>query len=303
MGRTSAGINNQRQAKVIADERSEAIGAMNGKLKRKFRRIEKMFTDTREANLKFYYALGRELIEARDNPEDYERNALGKLDRALATQKRTMRKARQFAELYTAPQLEVLLQLVHVETGFRIHWGHLSYLLGLNTERQRAEWAVRAVRYLWDPPALHAAIKRRFPDRGVGGGRPHKLPATTHLQIRQMMEVARNFVNKRRLWNSDDENVFANILNEAPDQLEEIDLENLEAAKEYINRIATEVLEMSIQLDACISRVKNVFEVRDENVVKEAEQEAVAGKQHRVIDLDTSKKGTARSRRGAATAV
>jgi hypothetical protein len=286
---------------VVAAEREEAINSMNAKLKRKLRKIEKMVTDTREANLRFYYNMGRELIEARDDPDEYGRNALGKLERAMSTQKRTLRKTRQFAETYSPERLEALLALEHEGTGFRIHWGHLTYLLGLNTEKQQDTWAAKAVRNLWDPPTLHAQIKKRFPGRGVGGGRPHKLPATVHMQIRQMMEVTRNWVNKRHLWDGADENVFANIINEAPDQLEEIDKENLEATKELLANIIAQAPRMVTQLDECIARLDDVFEQRAKDAEAAAERETAAGKQHRAIDLEGSKKGATGRRRWATT--
>lgn len=293
----------QRSVKTISDDRKEAVEQMNAKLKRKLGTIDKMFADSREANLRFYHKLGSICREVKEDPETYDRKGYRLLEQALYTQKRTLRKARQFAELYDEAQLNGLIAMVHENTGYRIHWGHLTYLLGLNTEKQREDWAQKAVRNLWDPPALHAAIKKRFGDRGVGGGRPHQLPATTHMQIRQMMEVSRNFVNKRNLWNGDDENVFANVANEAPDEIVELDLDNLEATKAHLRTIATEARAMETQIDACIARVKDVFKQRAKAEKAAKKKESGAGKQLRSIDLgDGGQKGTTGSRRRRAPA-
>jgi hypothetical protein len=60
---------------------------------------------------------------------------------------------------------------------------------------------------------------------------------------------------------------------------------------------------MEQQLDECIARVKDVFDRRAQAQEEAAEREAAAGKQHRAIDLEGTKKGTTgRRRRAAATA-
>jgi len=303
VGRTSAGTRVQRSAKVIAEDRETAVSAMNSKLKRKLGQVEKMIADSRESNLRFYHQLGKICQEVRDDPDTYSRNGYRLLEQALYTQKRTLRKARSFAEQYNDERLATLIALVNEGTGYRLHWGHMTYLLGLNTEKQQDEFAERAVRNLWDPPALHAAIKKRFGDRGVGGGRPHKLPATTHMQIRQMMETSRNWVNKRHLWNGDDENVFANIVNEAPDELTDTDLENLRATVEYLDQMITEARQMKTQIGECATRIEEVFRQRAKQAEEEANREVGAGKQHRSIDLgEEGQTGSTGRRRRRATA-
>lgn len=302
MGRTAASANRQRNARAMAADREAAFEQMNGQLKKKCRKIEKMITDTREQNLRFYHGLGSEVHDVRADPEKYGIDGMTQLERALSTQTRTLRKARQFFEDYDSELLEELISLVHEDTGFRLHWGHVTYLLGLNTKKQKSDWAKRAVRNLWDPPALHAQIKDRFPDRGRGGGRPHKLPPTVHLQIRQMMEVARNFINKRRLWNDPDENVFENVMQEPPDELVELDKENLEATKSYLETIVREATDMIQQVDECIVRVEQVFEARTKAAEEAAEREADAGRAHRSINLNEGGSTKTRRRRSQTAA-
>lgn len=286
MGRSSlrSRAGQQTLNKLVA-ERQEAIESMNSELKSAFRRIEKMCHDTREANLRFYYNLGHLLLDVMTEPK-YGTGAMAKLERALSTQRRTLRRARQFAENYTPDQLDALVALEHTETGYRLHWGHVSYLLSLNTPAQRQTWAERAVKNLWDPPTLHANMKARLGNRGVGGGRPHKLPQTVHMQIRQMLEVTRNFVKKRELWNGKDENVFTNILEGPPDEFEPIDMEALVSIQENLQHIAAESVIMGSQIADCITRVQRVFDERAKEAEAADKRETANRRKHRSIVLD-----------------
>lgn len=298
MGRSSASANMMRSAAAIASDRKEAIEAMGAKLRRKLAQVEKMFDNTREANLRFYYNLGAAMLDVRRNPDKYDGPQSEQLlKRAMYTKKRQLDRAIQFAELFEPDQFEAIVALQHPETGFQLHWGHMTYLMTLSTKKQRADMAAKAVREMWDPSALYAAIKRRYPDRGGhGGGRPHSLPATVHMQIRQMMEVTRNFIKKRELWNGVEMNVFDNILTGPPDDLTDVDLENLQYTKQLLTTAEREAGAMRLQIEACEARVQEVLELRARAAQEMKDREAAVGKQHRAIDLNNNQ----RQRRAAA---
>lgn len=287
MGRTSVAAKAQRQVNVVAGDREAAIAAMNAATKKKLIQVEKMIADSRESNLRFYHKLGQTCHEVRTQSEVYTDSGYRLIEQAMATQKRVLRKARLFYELYKPEKLQELIDMVNERTGYRLHWGHVTYLLGINTETQRSDWAAKAVKNLWDPPALHAAIKKARGFKAGTGGRPHQIPPTVHMQIRQMMEVSRNWMVKRSLWDGEEVNVFANVVNEPPDEIHDLDLENLKATREYVQDMVAQAGAMVTQLDECIAWVEEVFVKREEDKAAAEAREAAAGKQHRSIDLNT----------------
>lgn len=300
MGRNSALT--QLERRTLVEQRSAAIEQMNSKLRRKFNQIEKMFTDSREQNLRFYHQLGRKLIEIREDPDGYGQNATALVEQAMQIQARTLRKARAFAETYSEEELEELIALTDEETGFRLHWGHMTYLLSVRTKQSRDSLARKAVRECLDPPALHAEIKRRYPNRGVGGGRPHRLPPTMHLQIRQMMTVLANLVAKRSLWNNEDDelNVFVNIMNAPPDGITDADRENLQEIQRVLPGLNRELTRMAEQIDQCCQRVDQVYEQRARDQEEANRREIDSGREHRSIDLNSG--GKNRKKRATASA-
>ena len=294
MGRKSLAARSRQNArqvvKAFTEAREEAVNEMNSALKRKFAKIEKQFADAREENLRFYHALGCELIEIRNNPEVYTDKAPALLEKALATQRRTLRKAVQFADTYTNAQLDELLALEHEGTGFRVHWGHLTYLLGAPTVEKRLELARQAVNNLWDPPALHAYMKSHsVGQRGRGGGRPQKLPQTLHMMIRQMLQVCDQWVKKRKLWMQDGEegNVFSRIMQAPPTNLNKDDLDNLKKISELLQEVGAEAVLMMEQVSSCITRVETVLEQHAAQLAQEAESAPATapGRRQRSITL------------------
>ena len=253
---------------------------MNTALKRVFNRLDKQFADAREENLRFYHKLGCSLIEVRNSPEVYTDQASALLEKAFATQKRTLRKAVQFADMYNDAQLEELLALQHEGTGFRLHWGHLTYLLAAPTPERRLSLATLAVNSLWDPPALHAHMKSNPVGQrsGRGGGRPQKLPTTIHMQIRQMLQVCDQWVKKRKLWQQDGEegNVFSRIMQAPPTNLNKDDLANLQKIAELLQEVGAEAVLMMEQVNECATRVDTVLKQQAEQLEQEAAAEEPA---------------------------
>lgn len=308
MGRKSLAARSRQTArqvaKAFADAREEAVSEMNSALKRKFTKLDKQFADAREENLRFYHRLGCELIEIRNAPEVYGDNAASLLEKAFGTQRRTLRKAVQFADTYSDAQLEELLAVVHEGTGFRLHWGHLTYLLGAPTAEKRQSLATQAVNNLWDPPALHAHMKSNsVGQRGRGGGRPQKLPQTVHMQIRQMLQVCDQWVKKRKLWQQEGEdgNVFSRIMQAPPTNLGKDDLDNLRKIAEQLQEIGAEAVIMMEQINTCATRVDTALTQHAEQLAQAPDAPAPASsRRQRSITLpESSETAPRRSRRPA----
>lgn len=225
MGRTSA-KNIADRRKVVAKvtrERETALNDMPQKLRTKFRRIEKQVNDVRVENLQYYYQIGQLYVEVREHPDDY-RGKSGKaglvlLQEALSIHARTLRRAAKFADLYDDEALVELIELKEPSTGFCLHWGHVAYLLTVEDANKRHKFAEEAVKKLLDPPALHKHIKEKM-GRDGGHGRGHAMPKTIAAQVRQIVTICQQWLAKdEQIWNGEEESVFGNVLNAAPDEL------------------------------------------------------------------------------------
>lgn len=278
---------------MIAKDRDEAFENMNGALRRKTQKCDNMIGKAQADNLRFYWNLGREINEVKENADGKygEGNPYRLMETALYSNRRQLRKASAFARLYNEEQLTALLELTHPETGFRLHWGHVSYLLTLNTPKQRETWAERCVRNMWDPPALNAAIIKHFGHRTADPhGRPHKMPATVHLQIRQILDKTGDWLKKEAaLWNGDDASVVANILTTPPDELTEADHENLVRIQELLPQLRTKASELEQQIGRTVEHVAGVLEARAAREAEAAEAADGIGKEGRSVQLDSPK--------------
>lgn len=289
MGRTSGANKARRTAAMMTREREAACGEMNKATKGALGRIEKLISNTREANLRYYHQLGHVLLEVQADPDMYTPQAMRQIERALPTYARVLRKAKAFARDYTKGALDALIKLKNPDNGFQLHWGHVSSLLSIASEASREDWALRAVNKMWDPPALHAAIRKKHGDNGNGGGRPHKIPATVHAQIRQIKEFTRNWVFKaENLWVGNETNVFVNIESEPPESFVPEDSDNLQELIDLLPKMKSAIAELSTLASKGKKRVDKILVDRD----AAADAEADAGKARRAIDISSSRKAS-----------
>lgn len=297
MGRTSAKAKMQRNAAAMKRDRGDALSEMNAATRRKLKKIEKMLGDTREMNLRFYHELGYELLVIAENVEKYGRRAYKQITAALPLHKRTLRFARAFARDISTDEFEFLVRLRDDAMGFQLHWGHMQYLLTQNTQALRRKWAERAVKYLWDPKTLHANMQHEEGSKGAPGGRPHKLPATVHMQIRQIQQFCHNWAHKAEyLWNGDEDNVFANIQDEPPESFSMLDLENLEKIIEDLPRMRELIGQMRPLAVQARNHVCKILEDRAAEEAARREEEVASGKESRAIELDGNDKPRRRRR-------
>jgi len=291
-------------ARNLIAEQNEAIGQMNGALKRRRGKIAKKLTDARIGNVKFNYELGQDLVEVRDNPNGKfgEGRPLTLLERSLPQDKRTLRKFRQFAETISEEELDELLAITNEEANWTMHWGHVQLLLALTTHNQRKQYAERAARGLWDPGTLKDQITRRHGSATTQPhGRTHEMPATVHLQIRQMHQKTREWLTKNdQVWDGEQQSVITNILNEPPEELDQVDLD-------LLNELETMLADQVAAARSLKARVKEakrfVNGVMQQRAKAEQDADAIAeqeGKEPRNIDLSGSNGTTTKKRRRSA---
>jgi len=282
----------------ITQARSAAVEQMNSKLKRKFNQIERQVNDLRAENLRYYHKIGAICEDIRENPDEYVGHdgtpGLKLVENALSTQARTLRKAATFAQTYDEDGLQELIDLYHTETNFQLHWGHVSYLLTLDTPEKRRTWAIKAVENMWDPPTLHEKIKKNS-NRGGGHGRKHEMPKTVPAQVRQILTLCRQWAGKQEtVWAGDeDANVFSNVLNHPPDEMTEDLRDDLVEVKELMAKIAEGAAANGETVDRVLEHVNGCLATRAE---REAAEQG-SGKSARSIDLDGDGTGQRRSRR------
>lgn len=288
MGRQSLNERAKRSGTTpaqITKRRSAAVDQMNSKLRRKFTQIEKKVNDLRAENLRFYHKIGEVVLDIKQHPEEYVGHdgtpGIKLIEEALSTQARTLRKAASFAETYSNEELDELISMYNTQTNFQLHWGHVSFLLTLPAKEQRVKYAMEAVEKMWDPSALHDAIKRRT-SRGAGHGRGHEMPATVAAQVRQIKKITDQWVKKNaNVWNGEDKNVFENVMNHPPEEMTDELLADLREVKELFTDLIEGVASSDKQLDRVIEHVNGVLEARATAEANAQEH----GKEQRNIDL------------------
>ena len=301
MARSSVMDRVKRSPPQLIKRRREALRDMNTRLRKKIADIEKMSSSSREATIRFYYELGKEILDVRLNLQGiYGEHPMKLLEVVFETTMRTLRKAATFRKEYTPAEVDAVIALCNAEAGFFLNYQHIVYLLAFPTEKQRMKFAERAIANLWDPKQLMRAIQR---DQGkskyAGPGAPHKMPKGVSKQIQQMLDMSRAWSVKYALiWNGtgeDESNVFANIMAAPEETLCADDLDNLLALRDILPELSSQAKEMKRLVTKSITRVEKILSARKaENMVDET-LSTPAARQPRAIDLsdDDSSNGQA----------
>lgn len=290
MGRTAL-KDAEHRAKVATAARQESLGDMNAALRKKTEQIETLAKSTRKSNLIYYHKLGQHVLDVRQNADgkygtDTEK-PIKKVEAALFAQKRTLRKAATFADLYSQDDLDELIAMFDDESSIAVHWGHMTYILTLATKPLRREFAQMVLDKKMDPPALHAAIKRREGKGKKGHGRKMECPKTIHAQIRQMLETTRVWLGKHdTIWYGDETNVIENILGAEEKEVGQEDLENMQALLELLPEMNRFSKQFQTPVKKAIKVMEKIVKDRDAtNQADESHETLDKGRQHRAIDI------------------
>lgn len=269
MGRQSLKARSERRAANVVEIRTEALEKMNSNLRIKFSKLERSINDLRADNLRYYYQIGQICEEIRNDPSKYQgsdgTSGMKLIEMALSTQARTLRKAAAFARDISEDELEELISWYHQDTNYQLNWGHISFLLTLETREKRAQYAELAVEEMLDPPALHARIKRESGRTG-GHGRTHQMPATVAGQIRQMHKLCKDWAGKNtNIWNGERESVFGNIMNISPDEVTDEMIELLTETEALLNDITDAAADNSRKTSRALEHLRGIVAARSEN--------------------------------------
>lgn len=271
MPRTPINQRNSRNAVASASSataaRKRAIDLMPQQLAAMFSKIESSINDLRASNLKYYHRLGQHCLQIKANPNKYVGSdgtaGMKLIEQALSTQARTLRRAAQFAEMYTVEQLTTLIGLRNEKSGFQLNWGHVVFLLTLDTPERRTAYAAEAAEKMLDPSALSELIQKRF-NRKQGHGRNHKLPATLAAQVRQIVTVSKQWTGKNTdVWNGTDVSVFGNLMEADGTQVDQELVDQLTTVELLMQEIATAATENLAKATAAREYVRKQIEIRE----------------------------------------
>ncbi len=210
-------------AAVLAFARGQAIEVMNKDLREQFGAIEATFDNMQTQNIRYYHELGQLIVTIREAPAKYVGNdgtpGVKLIEKALATQARTMRACAQFATYYSADEMAELAGLTHRETKWRLHWGHIKILLTVPSKDERAKYAHNAVARMMNPDLLHKHVQKEE-GREEGHGRTHGVPSSVEGQFRQMLDISKKWHDKQqKVWRGDKINIFNNLMEATPNQI------------------------------------------------------------------------------------
>lgn len=269
--------------------RAEAIDKMPKKLAMKFNLIERQVNDLRSENLRYYHKIGQLVLDIRQNPQDYVGRdgtaGMKLIEDALSTQSRLLRRTASFAELYTTADLNRLISMVNDETQFRLHWGHVAFLLTVPDKEKREEFAMEAVQKMLDPDALHALIKKQTGRKG-GHGRGHTVPATVPAQVRQVRKTSKTWADKNEsVWAGEKINVFNNVLNLPPEQMTPELLDDLKESRTLMERVSQAAADNVETLGRVIEHVEGCLKKQAAAAKEDAEAAAKNERRPRHIDL------------------
>lgn len=232
----------QRQLTKMAAQIAEAEALMSDALRARNEEIRALRHTKTESSILYWHQLGRLVLDVLEHAEQYkgtdDTSGIQLLEQANPTQKREMRKAQAFARTYSEEDMRELMNLRNPETGFRLTWGHISYLLTLDTEVLRSRYAAEAISKMWSAEALHDAIKRRE-NRDASHGRAHVTPSTISAQIFQMLKLCRQWVAKEEnVWNGETSSIFQNIENASSTALANEQIAQLAEIEELLAQMA-----------------------------------------------------------------
>lgn len=231
MGRTSTYTEARRTALVrqhSTDSRELVLNAMTPALRQKLNTLTRNMADRMTNNLEFYWKLGKLCVEIQDNPEQYltpeqrakHENPMVMLEYVLDHQAAaTLRKAVAFAEMYDEADFKVLAELRSEQvgrSGWRIQWGHMTFLVSVHDKRLRNRLENQAAEEALAPGELLSLIKAAHGGPRRAGGRPLAVPKTLKGGLGQVLETSRIYVQRANTtWMGDKYHLYDALI-EAP---------------------------------------------------------------------------------------
>jgi hypothetical protein len=252
---------------LMQENRERAVALMGDSLRGVFETIETQLDSMKAQNILNFWNIGKQLQDITTFPERYatadNSDPMKTIIKALSWQERQARCALQFFRCYTEESLQKLLELKNPGTGFRLHFGHVRYLLTVESPDLRDSYAERAVTDCLTPEQLHKLIQTTE-DREPSHGRTSVLPKTLTGQLLQIVDASQKFVNKQeQVWNGENVSVFANLTNAEDNELCHEHLDLLRALQELMQRMQRYTADNYIRCGELLTELTEKIEARD----------------------------------------
>lgn len=143
-----------------------------------------------EEDVRTWYYRGKKAVGLSGAGEKDVGPPLEKLVAEAGTNPATLRRARQFARVYTEAQLAALLKL-RTPDGLPLGWSHVQELISVADPAERARLQRRAAKGGWTVRTLKAEIQRLNGGKRSRGGRKFAPPGTPDEALRRLTDQGR----------------------------------------------------------------------------------------------------------------
>ncbi len=147
----------------------------------------------RISTLRSYYALGERALGRSPDTSRLEPVTIDTLAVEAGVKADAIRKARDFARMYTRPEMESLTQLRNGR-GLPLTWCHVRQLLPLTHRAERTELQSRAAAEGWSVRELRVQVQARLGGKKSSGAKTFAKPKTSEDALRRLIELSESWL-------------------------------------------------------------------------------------------------------------
>lgn len=148
-----------------------------------------------EEDVRAWYRRGQQALGLSGEGAKDVGKAMTRLSEEVATNPMTLRRARQFAEVYgTDEEVDALLKLRTPE-GLPLRWSHVQELISVEDRAGRARLQRLAATEGWTVRQLRAEVQRLHGGKRSRGGRKFAPPGTPEEALRRLADQGHLWIN------------------------------------------------------------------------------------------------------------
>ncbi len=144
--------------------------------------------------LRSYYQLGERALGTGPGVSRLKPVPIDELAAEAGVKADTIRKARDFARLYTRREMEALTELRDPQ-GRPLTWCHVRQLLPLTHRAERAELQSRAAAEGWSVRELRARVQARLGGKQSSGAKSFAKPRSSEDALRRLVELSESWLH------------------------------------------------------------------------------------------------------------
>jgi hypothetical protein len=267
MAEISPAVLMQRMEKAPPQERlkirRQLLELMNPNLRKWFDSVEDKVTDRVQANLMFYWNLGKEAEAIHKDEAKYGANAISLCAACFAEDKSVLYKSMTFHEDFNEEELEHLLSLRMKETNRPVLWSHIVVLLGPKHKAKRVHFLNKLVANNWTHAELKnyvETVEGKTSEDRRGGGRKVKVPGTVDKMLHHMDRNLRPIEKKfQEVWNNDAHGLLKLVQSTPPDDFTPGMLANVNQMLGVMTTLREGVSSQMRQLQQAKTRIEKVL--------------------------------------------